>query len=369
MKTKSRKLTYLTILCFLQVSLLVSCTSTPAQNDSLNQTVVALSVQQTQLALQQSQNTSATVAAQQATIAAQSVLATQLAEAQSASSANAEATAIQQSVNATLQAQQPPANNNQGSNNPPPSNEQNGSSQQPADYDTLLKSANILLYEDMILLRTTKRYAKAALDNMGLNYKDDGNAMGWLKSDLLSGGPDGKGWDLVILALEVRSNISGEYFTYINQALNQGSSVIIEIWYLDQISGGTVSSILSKCGVKVQGNYVGKTGTVNDLLIWPLETGHPILSEPNSGFRFTNVALYWPFWDLGDLMKKTGKKSDTKLLLGTIAQNKNDHGVLTVCMDGRLIIQTFSSHDLAAEEVIPLWENYIYNALKPRLLK
>lgn len=369
MNTEFRKPIYLILLTLLLFSMTTSCVSAPTQNDSLNQTSVALSVQQTQLALQQSQNTSATVAAQQATIAAQSALTTQLAQAQAASSANAEATAIQQSVNATLQAQQPPANNGQSGNNPPPSNEQNGGNQPSADYDTLLKSANILLYEDMILIPTTKRYAKAALDNMGLNYKDDGNAMGWLKSDLLSGGPDGKGWDLVILALEVRSNISGEYFTYINQALNQGSSVIIEIWYLDQVSGGTVSSLLSKCGVKVQGNYVGKTGTVNDLLIWPLETGHPILTEPNSGFRFTNVAVYWPFSDLGDLMKKTGKKSDTKFLLGTIAQNKNDHGVLTVCMDGRLIIQTFSSHDMAAEEMIPLWENYIYNALKPRLLQ
>jgi hypothetical protein len=138
---------------------------------------------------------------------------------------------------------------------------------------------------------------------------------------------------------------------------------------LDQISGGEVSTILSKCGVELDSNYVGKTRTPNDIIIWPLSgaTSHPILSEPNAGLTFTEVWDYWPYSDLGDLMQTTGR-GDAQILMGTIATQKNDHGVLTTCMDGLFTLQTFSSHSYPYNVVSPLWENYIYNALKVRLL-
>ncbi|MCK4724607.1 MAG: hypothetical protein KAT29_02340, partial [Anaerolineales bacterium] len=209
-----------------------------------------------------------------------------------------------------------------------------------------------------------RRYAKDALDNMGLDYKDDGSAKGWLKSDLLGGN-----WDLVIIALEVRANVSGEYFTYINQALDNGSAVILEIWYMDAISRGEISKTLSRCGVEFEKNYVNTTGTVNDNIQWPLpgKNDHPVLNEPNSGIRYTNVAAFW-FGDLGDFIKVSGKKDDAELLLGTIATEKNSHGTLAVCNGGKFIIQTFSSHDHAMEESVALWENYIYNTLKAKHL-
>jgi hypothetical protein len=37
-------------------------------------------------------------------------------------------------------------------------------------------------------------------------------------------------------------------------------------------------------------------------------------------------------------------------------------------MDGHLILQTFSSHQLTFDAMSPVWENYIYNALQVRLL-
>ena len=65
-----------------------------------------------------------------------------------------------------------------------------------------MKTANILLYEDMTTRLDTIRYVKPVLDKMGLKYKDDGAAGGWLKDDVAKGPGEGKPWDLVIIAAE-----------------------------------------------------------------------------------------------------------------------------------------------------------------------
>jgi len=40
--------------------------------------------------------------------------------------------------------------------------------------------------------------------------------------------------------------------------------------------------------------------------------------------------------------------------------------LLTECLDGRLVWQTFSTHDYKDQDMISLWQNYIYNALQAR---
>lgn len=380
--------TWLRSLCaLLLLSLLgVSCNlpTISSADPSLAQTQMALAVQQTMLAQQVQQNTQGTIDAQQATIIAQAAQATQLAvqaadlTAQAAElaaqpappTADTAATQVALAVQATLAAQ------SAANPSPAPADTQAPAPETAAptsvsdeDFKAMMKSANILLYEDIVNIPRLPRYVKKTLDSMGLKYKDDGSAKGWLKSDLLGGGPDGKGWDLIILALEARAGVSGEYFNYLQQALNQGSSVIVEVWYLDQVAGGEVSTILSKCGVDVYRNYVGKTRTPNDIAIWPLPDapGHPWLSDPNGGLSFTKTLGYWGYDDLGDLLETTGR-GDAQLLLGTMATEPNTHGTLAVCMDGQLTLQTFSSHSFPLNIMTLLWENYIVNALKVKLL-
>jgi len=343
---------------------LISCTLTPSSsssNVSLQQTQMELGIQQTLMAQQAAQNAEN----QQQEQAQQEELDIQATQTQVALDNLAAQQAIQAtetSIAATLTAQQEQPQAEQPQEEP---QEEQTTSEEPSqepigDLDSMMDSAKILLYEDMVNRPATRRYVKDALDNMGLDYKDDGSAKGWLKSDLLS-----STWDLVILALEVRSNVSGEYFTYVNQALDAGSAVILEIWYMDRISRGELSKTLSRCGVEFEANYVNKTGTLNDYINWPLpgKSDHPIFNDPNSNIRFTNVAVYW-FGDLGDFMKLSGKKDDAELLMGTIATEKNSHGTLAVCNGGKFIIQTHSSHDFAMEEIVPLWENMITYALK-----
>ena len=232
-----------------------------------------------------------------------------------------------------------------------------------------MKSASILVYEDMVTDPSEALYVKRTLDFMGLNYTWDGNAMGNFKAHLLAGSPRGGPWDLVIVAAETRDSIQGEFFDYIGDVLNQGSSVVIEAWHLDQISSGTVSGILSRCGVQVY-EYFPKTGTANDVVVWPLSgaSAHPILSDPNSGLSFTKARTKWiPSGDLGDKMAMTGS-GDVQFLMGTNATSQNRDAVLATCMDGQLTLQTFSSHSFPYDRMSPLWENMITNALKVRLL-
>lgn len=348
---------YLFILLFIVLLLLFTSSCNilfGSDTADLEKTQTALSNQQTELAEQSAQDLDATIAAQQATIDAQSqppspdMAGTMeaLSATQTAAAGGGAPPVVTQPPPIQTQPPQPPS----------------------GDFETMMKSAKIVVYEDIVNDPTEYHYVERTLKGMGLPHKWDGSAKGWFKTDLLSGAPGGGPWDLVILAVEVRGEVSGEYFEYINNVLNQGTSVIIEAWHLDSISAGTVSTILTRCGVMVY-EYFPKTGTINDVLVWPLmgASSHPLLSQPNTGLSFTRARDKWLYsGDLGDLMALTGS-GDAQLLMGTNAQDNTRDGVLATCLGGQLTLMTFSSHSFPYEVMYPLWENMIYNALKIRL--
>jgi hypothetical protein len=123
--------------------------------------------------------------------------------------------------------------------------------------------------------------------------------------------------------------------------------------------------------VEYESDYQPRASGVTDLINWPLpgKGDHPIFNEPNTGIRWTNIATLGPTGDLGDYIKLSGKREDAELLLGADATEKNSKGVLALCHDGKFIIQTFHTHNLAYDEAIPLWQNYIYNTLKAKYLE
>jgi serine/threonine protein kinase len=236
-----------------------------------------------------------------------------------------------------------------------------------ADLKTFMGAANILVYEDIVSDYEVP-YVRDTVDKMGLKYKWDGSAKGRILADL-SGGPEGGGtWDLVIIAMETRSISSGEVLPYLDAALQQGVSVILEAWNLDQTTNPARNDILDACGVSVK-EYLPRTRTSLDFVVYPiLGASNPILSEPNTGLSFTNASTHWlASGDLGDLMSLTGS-GDTQLLIGTDATQASTGGVLTTCMKDRLTLMTFSSHTFPFDTMEPLWENMIYNGLKTRAL-
>jgi hypothetical protein len=236
-----------------------------------------------------------------------------------------------------------------------------------ADFEAQMKSAKILLYEDIINNPEVYRYVKRTLDKMELPYTDVGSAKGRFKDALLMGTQGGQPWDLIIVAAESREGIQGEFFEYFNDSLDKGSSMIIEAYHLDEIYNGKASLILNRCGINVR-NYAGKNRLPSDIMIFPVnDPGHPILNQPNSGISFTEgLTFFWDYKDLGSLMdiKNPG---DTLFLLARTPQDTTQNAVLAVCDNNKLILQTFSSHSFVEEIMQRLWENYIYFALKVRL--
>ena len=352
--------------------LMVACTFPGGQNQSAEQTQMAISVQATVLAQQMQQGLQETNVALQATQVAQSIQATMVAQqalllTQQAVPPTPDFAATQQALNAlaTAQAQQPTV--------APPSTEAPPVTESPpqsteaseADFEEWMKSASILLYEDMAGYFDTTRYVKQALDGMGLTYVDVKDYSGRFKEQILTGGPGGKGWDLIIAAAEGRRSVAGEFWDYLNDALNLGSSLIIEMWILDTQAGGRIGTLLSRCGIEFQRDWFNPR--LDEQMIVALDPTNPILHEPNDGIVM-RVTDYWgPMVDMGDLVRKV-PGSTAKIIMGTHATEKDSYGVLTQCIDGRLILQTFSTHQYKQEYVIRLWQNYIYNALKARYL-
>ena len=231
------------------------------------------------------------------------------------------------------------------------------------DFDEWVKSASILLYDDMIRYKTTFRFSTKTLDEMGLSYVDVGDAKGLLKEQLLYQAPPG-GWDLIIIAAESKTGFQGEFFSYTYDALQDGSSVILEVWYLDSVGKGTAIKLLELCGIEYEGDWA--MIPPKNQIMWPLNDSHPVMRVPNTITRLTDVTSFWGYkWDIGDLMK-VPPGSDAQLLVGLSSGRDQVHGTVTVCVDDRLILQTFSSHQLTWDVMRLVWENYIYNALRAR---
>ncbi len=219
------------------------------------------------------------------------------------------------------------------------------------NIDDLIKNAKILVYEDAPA-SNLRPWVQDTLDLMGLKYIYVGTRIGDFMSHLNSGTQ----WDLIIVAAESRSGVQGEFWDIITpKVTSEKTALIVEMWYLSDIANGRIQSLTSKCGIKFQ-------KVRRDVeSIYTLESAHPLFTTPNSGFSLTNYSTYW-YDKGGDYVRLTGS-GDATLIAGGFPKEKSSYGLLTSCMNGRVVIQTFSSHDYRNEVMQQLWENYIINTL------
>lgn len=241
----------------------------------------------------------------------------------------------------TVPTQEPPAA--ELPTNPPPP-----TAVQPSptpDLQTRMKAAKVLAYEDSMAV-PLKPWVKPTLDMMGLNTTytaDVGDLMNFLNS--------GTKWDLIIIASEARSAVQGEFWDVIlPKVTNEKAALIVEMWYLADTAVGRINGLMSKCGIRFE--------RVREEVdsIYTLKPEHPVFTTPNSGFGLTN---YWGYWEDkgGDYVKVVG--GDAQLLAGGFPSRSSDYGLITTCIDGRVIIQTFSDHDYHEGDIQALWENYV----------
>lgn len=336
----------------------LSCTLVSTNDTALQATKLALEAQMTIMAQQSSQNAALTAAAQQANTVAQNAQAT--IAAQQATQLAQQATQLaqpqgQSQTEPPAQITEPPATV------PPPQATEPITS---VDLESKIKNAKILLFEDVAGQKVYAeylndyvypiRYVKEALDMGGYTYKDDGSAQGWFKDDLLSTSD----WDLIVVSSEARTRIQGEFFQYLLEHINRGTGVILETWYAYYIQNGQIAPLLAKCGVEVYDNLFDP----QSLALWPFIPDHPVFNYPNSGVSLRKAVNFWDE-DHGNLLRKTSS-GDATLLAGTTATAKSDHATLVSCLQGRLILMTFCSHDHDQGDITRLWENEIYYVLK-----
>jgi hypothetical protein len=239
--------------------------------------------------------------------------------------------------------------------------------QQPTaqDMQTLIDSSNILVYEEMAGYPSFLPVVQRALRSVGGHHKYVGDAMGTFMNELNSGTK----WDLIIVAAEARKAISGDYWDVIKTQVDNGSALVAEAWYLDKIGSGKISPLLYECGVDVQKDWERAYG--DDRLKFDMywtDPNSPVFNTPNRVTRFA-ASLTTPAWngDIGDFMQlRSG--SNAIILASHETDQDQSFGLITSCLDGRMILQTFDSHDYPTNDMIALWNNYIIYTLTNHFL-
>jgi len=229
------------------------------------------------------------------------------------------------------------------------------------DIKAKIQAAKVLVYEDIRGYPDLDTRVHSAIDNLDFSkgrVVEVGDAVGDFMTQLNSPVK----WDLIIVAAEARSGVRGEFWDVITEHVNRGAALVVEIWYLDDIAGGRIAPLLGKCGVKFQRDLPRDEDAdpLNYSLYW-LEQDHPLFSFYNVVGPLYTPNIYW-YKDAGDQIR-LGSGGDAVLLSGMYPNQKSSYGMLAVCLEGRMVLQTFSSHDYRRDQVVPLWENYILYTL------
>jgi hypothetical protein len=135
--------------------------------------------------------------------------------------------------------------------------------------------------------------------------------------------------------------------------------VIIETYYLDQNRTAPLRPLLQDCGISFQANWMNPDRNSRSI-IW-MNPDHPLFHQPHDGFSLVHNSTYWE-GDAGDMMQKRSG-GEGELVAGIYAWEKSRYATIAVCKKGRVILQTFSTHDYRKSDMIPLWQNYIHYTL------
>ncbi len=333
-----KRATIVTILLLILGLLLTSCDMIfPSQDSGLESTRVALAIQQTSLAMSQAQGQEAQPPA-----------------------VVPEQPAVQPTYTTyptyTVQVVDQPA-----AEEPAQTEEPEPESEPAESFEDWKDGAKILVYDAMWGRDTP--VIENAIDGLGLgrNTTNVRDAVG----DFLSSMNSATQWDLVVVASEWRSLVQGEVFDVIVTQLDRGSSVVFETWYIDQVFNGRIQPVMQRCGITFHRDWWRGAGSnLNDYLVYLLALDDPLLSQPNTISMLSPYDTRW-IDDVGDTVE-LNPGSDAIIIAGRLPKEYTSYGLLVKCMDGRMIWQTFSTHDYKDQEMTNLWQNYIYNALQAR---
>lgn len=131
---------------------------------------------------------------------------------------------------------------------------------------------------------------------------------------------------------------------------------------MDEDSSDLTTFIEDKCAIGVEKTWVRpESYTYSDYLLYNLNQGLPIFDTPFKINLPMRPNIYWT-GDIGDLIVKL---PGSLALFGTglTSRDPNRYGLLTSCNDGKILLQTFSTHDYRLFETTELWANYAHFVL------
>ncbi|MCE1252138.1 MAG: hypothetical protein LWX83_01175 [Anaerolineae bacterium] len=227
-----------------------------------------------------------------------------------------------------------------------------------------IRSANILIYEDMGENNLVPRIDRGLdlLNLSGGRVVNTHNNLPLFTKEL-----ENTNWDLIIIDAEGRDTILlsslGAYDEVVKHVEN-GGALIVEYWNMDEDSSDLASFIEDKCQIRVEKNWVREEGyNYSNYMLYDLNQGSA------STLFYTPFKINPPirpniFWtgDIGDLMVKL-PGSSAQFATGLVSKDPSRYGLLTTCNQGRIILQTFSTHDYRLFETTELWANYIHFTL------
>ncbi len=229
-------------------------------------------------------------------------------------------------------------------------------------FDDWMDEANILVYDDMYGLGDTT-VIENAIEGLGLgrNVTNVGSNIG----DFLSEMNSGMQWDLIVVASEARGQVQGEIFDVLAMEIDGGSSVVLETWYIDDIFNGRIQPVMQRCGITYDKDWQRDfDDNLNNYLVYLIEPSDPLFSEPNVVSMLIPYDVRW-YGDVGDTVELISG-SDAVLMAGRLPNEHGSYGLIAECLGGQMVWQTFSTHDYKDQDMINLWQNYIYNTLQAR---
>lgn len=225
-----------------------------------------------------------------------------------------------------------------------------------AGMDEKIRNAKVLIFEDTNELGIGQ-WIEDTVRRMGIkNYTQTNDFSGDFMEQLASPTK----WDLIIVGAEAKTKVQGEFWEVIMNHVNKKVAIVAEVWYLDLLGGGKIKSFTSECGIAYASNY-----DLAESIYW-WDTESPVFTTPNNVASLVHYNRYWDA-QCGDKVRTTGG-GDAQLLAGWKTKPDSRGGLITSCMGGRTIIQTFSNHDYHEDQIKDLWENYITYTLTNHFL-
>ena len=334
---KTKPIIVITIF-ILSMGLTLSCSllniASAIDSPGVDATKVALEIMATSMAAEKQPEVDPT----KLVLEIQSTAAAASATQQALEQQQADVRATQDSMSATQQAMAAPTSE-------PPAGDQATTAPTEVDMEDKIRHAKILVYEDT---QNHGMWITDALDGMDVEYTHVGDRSG----DFLKNLDSPVDWDLIIVGGESRTKIQGEFWDVINEKITKDKTALIaEVWYLDSLGGGKIRTVMTSCGISYQQDW-----DLAESIYW-VQPDHPLFASPNVAMPLLNYSRYW-WTNAGDLVRLS-PGSTAQIVAGAFTKRTSDYGLITVCMDGRMVFQTFSNHDFHYDEVIRLWQNYV----------